>query len=392
MSKFSDMIAGIKMGRAEVQKKIAEIAGQDPDSMPGAENDKPVTVPNEDPEVNDGSMGPKSSRSTEGAGDDRKITAGDLFEAGEPVVTPEKKPLETADANAKEASAKNYANEILELIHGTQKKASAPEKAPANEAAAPEKKPEAPAKEAAAPEKKPEAPAKTDEAKEASLNLELTRDVLDKIACAMLADKEGVELAERVLAKQAGAEKAAEVMDYLAGQEQAAREYVAGQKAAEYMLYKRAQDLGAADADAAIAAMAAQAPEAAPADVPPPAPEAAPADVPPVDDEMLPEDAVAQVLLSQLESGNLTEQDLGEIVAELAAEEPEVAKELGIDLGVDEGATAAPSAEGASEAAPDDAEKAASVKKASAPKILKQAALVSKVAQAAKLLTVHLKK
>ena len=378
MSKFSDMIAGIKMGRAEVQKKIAEIAGQDPDSMPGAENDKPVTVPNEDPEVNDGSMGPKSSRSTEGAGDDRKITAGDLFEAGEPVVTPEKKPLETADANAKEASAKNYANEILELIHGTQKKASAPEKAPANEAAA--------------PEKKPEAPAKTDEAKEASLNLELTRDVLDKIACAMLADKEGVELAERVLAKQAGAEKAAEVMDYLAGQEQAAREYVAGQKAAEYMLYKRAQDLGAADADAAIAAMAAQAPEAAPADVPPPAPEAAPADVPPVDDEMLPEDAVAQVLLSQLESGNLTEQDLGEIVAELAAEEPEVAKELGIDLGVDEGATAAPSAEGASEAAPDDAEKAASVKKASAPKILKQAALVSKVAQAAKLLTVHLKK
>lgn len=380
MSKFSDMIAGIKKSREEVQRKIAEIAGQDPDSMPGAENDKPVTQPKEDPEVNDGSMGPKSSRDTEGAGDDRKITAGDLFESDEPIVTPEKKPLETDDANAKEAGVKNYANDILEMIHARQTA---------------EKKAEAPAAKPA--EKKPAAPAEKAE-KSANLNLELTRDVLDKIACAMLADKEGAELAERVLARQAGREKAAEVMDYLAGQEQAAREYMAGQQAAVAVLTKRAQDLGAADADAAMAAMAAAAPEAAPApeEVPPEA-APAPADVPAPEGDMLPEDAVAQVLLSQLANGNLTEGDLGEIVAELAAEEPEVAKELGLDLGVGEGegeAPAEPEAAPSAEAAPEDEEKEASAKKAAAkaPKIKKQAELVTKVAQAAKLLTVHLRK
>ena len=381
------MIEAIKLRKEAAAKKIAEITGEDPDSMPGAENDKPVEVPKEDPEVNDGSMGPKSSRDVEGAGDDRKITAGDLFEADEAVVVPEKKPLETDDANAKEAAANNQANDILRMIHESQtKKAAAPVK-PAPEPAKAQK---------AEPSKK-----------EASLNLELSTDILAKLACAMLAEEEGANLAERVLAKQAGQEKAAEVMDYLAGQEAAAREYIAGQQAAVAALTKRAQELGASDADAAIAAMAAESPEAVAAPA-----EAAPAPEAPAEGgDMLPEDAVAQVLLSQLASGDLTEEDLGEIVAELAAEEPEVAEELGLDLGVDEAgaedAGAPPSSETEAEpteekAAPEEEEeKAASAKKEAAAKkkpakakanISKKAELMTKVAQAAKLLTVHLKK
>lgn len=427
MATYSQMLKEVQAMTKRAQAKLAEISGEDPDNMPGAENDKDVTLPKEDPEVNDGSMGPKSTRSTEGKGDDRPITAGDLFESDESIVNPEEKPLETADANAKEASAqKDLVNDILSMIHGEQTKTAAAAKtAPAAKTAAAAK----PAKEA------PSKPAKKEEkaASTPDLRLELTTDILAKLACAMLAEKEGADLAEKVMAKQAGAKQASEVLDYIQGQEKAAEEYVAGQRAAveymqgqkaaaQYMRIKQAQDLGAADADAAIAAMAAQAPEEVPADVPADAPEEPAADVTPedaaaadaVDDgEMLPEDAVAQVLLSQLQSGDLTEDDLAEIVEELAAEEPEAAEDLGLDLGVDaatedaeapteggDDVSAEPEEEPAADEKAASAKKASKVKKASAKKnvkkqasvIEKRAALVRKVAAASKLLVAHLGK
>lgn len=391
MGTFSQMLKEARAMRKRAQEELSGITGDDPNSMPGAENDKPVELPKEDPEVNDGSMGPKSTRTTEGKGDDRPITAGDLFEADESIVTPEEKPLETADANAKEAGAKNYANDILAMIRGAQ----------TEEKTAEEKKPETKqaeaTKEEKVVEKKPEAK-KADEKSAAApqLNLELATDILAKLACAMIAEKEGSDLAEKVMAKQAGAAQAEEIMNYIAGQEKAAEEYIAGQRAAVAYIAKQAQDLGAADADAAIAAMGAPAPEAAPE-----AP-AAPAE----GGEMLPEDAVAEVLLSQLQNGNLTEEDLGEIVMELAEENPEVAEELGLDLGVDAApAEEAPAADKPAdgeaapveevEAEPSD-EKAAAAKKQAVKKacskVEKQAALMNKVAAASKLLVKHLGK
>ena len=122
------------------------------------------------------------------------------------------------------------------------------------------------------------------------------------------------------------------------------------------------------------------------------------------DEGMLPEDAVAEVLMSQLQSGDLTEDDLVEIVQELAADEPEVAEELGLDLGVGGGEPeAAPAEDGAAaepEAEPsEDAEKAASAKKKATKPVKKQAsfvekraALMSKIAVASKLLVAHLGK
>lgn len=404
MATYSQMLKEVQAMTKRAQAKLAEISGEDPDNMPGAENDKDVTLPKEDPEVNDGSMGPASTRSTEGKGDDRPITAGDLFESDESIVNPEEKPLETADANAKEASAKNNtANDILNLIHGAQTKKEEKKAEVKKEEKKDEKKAEA-KKPAAEPAKQPE---QKKEAATPGLNLELTTDVLAKLACAMLAEKEGADIAERVMAKQAGAEKAAEIMDYLAGQEKAAEEYMAGQRAAVAYVMKQAQDLGSADADAAIAAMAAEAPEAAPEEVAPaadaPAAEEDPAAA--ADEGMLPEDAVAEVLLSQLQSGDLTEDDLVEIVQELAAEEPAAAEELGLDLGVEGGEPeAAPAEDGAAaepEAEPaDDAEKAASAKKQTAKKpvkkqasfVEKRAALMSKIAVASKLLVAHLGK
>lgn len=387
MATYSQMLKEVQAMTKRAQAKLAEISGEDPDNMPGAENDKDVTLPKEDPEVNDGSMGPESTRSTEGKGDDRPITAGDLFESDESIVNPEEKPLETADANAKEASAKkNLANDILSLIHGEQSK---PAEKKAEEKKAEEKK--APAKPAKQAEQKKEAATP-------ELNLELTTDVLAKLACAMLAEKEGAEIAEKVMAKQAGADKAREIMDFVAGQEKAAEEYAAGQRAAVQYVIKKAQDLGAADADAAIEAMAAESPEAAAEeDVPVDevADEAA-AEPDGGDEEMLPEDAVAEVLMSQLQSGDLTEEDLAEIVEELAAEEPEVAEELGLDLGVDDAgaavadeAAAEPEAEPADEAAPAEA---ADEEKAASAKIQKKAELITKIAAASKLLVAHLGK
>ena len=182
------------------------------------------------------------------------------------------------------------ANEILQLVRTAQKTAAAP--APEKkEAAAPAKEPEknvatpAPEKKEAAapaaPEKKEAAapaPEKKDtpapETKEAGgLNMELTTDVMAKIAALIMSTEEGAKMAEDVMAKAAGAEAAQEAMAFLAlqselAEKQAAFEqgqadaqalidqqiYMAGVKAAEDKQSKEFFfKLGQAAADASMA-------------------------------------------------------------------------------------------------------------------------------------------
>ena len=77
------------------------------------------------------------------------------------------------------------------------------------------------------------------------LNMELTSDVLAKIAAVMLATEEGTKLAETTLAKAAGAEAAEKTLAFLRAQNELAQkqaEYEAGQRDAAALLAKMAQE------------------------------------------------------------------------------------------------------------------------------------------------------
>lgn len=77
------------------------------------------------------------------------------------------------------------------------------------------------------------------------LNMELTSDVLAKIAAVMLATEEGTKLAETTLAKAAGAEAAEKTLAFLRAQNELAQkqaEYEAGQRDAAEIIAKMAQE------------------------------------------------------------------------------------------------------------------------------------------------------
>ena len=77
------------------------------------------------------------------------------------------------------------------------------------------------------------------------LNMELTSDVLAKIAAVMLATEEGTKLAETTLAKAAGAEAAEKTLAFLRAQNELAQkqaEYEAGQRDAAELIAKMAQE------------------------------------------------------------------------------------------------------------------------------------------------------
>ena len=232
--------------RRMVATKQAEISGTPPSSLPGAEHDSPVPAAAKQPdsETRDGTMVPVSGLSASGAGDDSAITRGHALESDEAALAPDKKPAITEDANAKTAA--DLANEILALVHSAQKQAAAPAEkqaaAPAEkQAAAPaEKKPEIENKAATVD---PVAPAPDTVAKQAApektaggLNMELTTDVMAKIAAIVLSTEEGAALTEAILTKQAGATMANETLDFLAEQSELAEKhaaYEAGVKDAE---------------------------------------------------------------------------------------------------------------------------------------------------------------
>lgn len=268
----------------EKQLKVAEeqqsqnITGQAPESIPGSEHDKPAPAEAQKPDENvkDETAGGEATRTVEGAqpGSDNKPLEPQLLEANEPVLTPEKKPLDSADANAKEASANSIISFVLEKTKAqpAQKQAAAPAApapAPAPATAAPAQKQAAPAPAPAAPAAQA-APAKKDDGEKSASTperLQLDTGILAKIAAHMLADEEGAQMVEYVLSKKAGAEFAQKTMGALRKESEyfdAQRaEFEKGAQAAEEALQEEA---GANDVDALIDDAAAQAGEGAPAE------------------------------------------------------------------------------------------------------------------------------
>lgn len=250
--------------RRMMAEKQASITGQDPSTIPGAEHDGKVPESDKQPdkEVVDGTEAPGSSYRIDGADDKGDAGSQHTVDAGESVLEPEKKPLITSDANAKVAGADDspaaLANEILGLVHSFQKRASAPKTT--TPAAAPG---------TAAPSTA--APAQKSADNAAGLDLELTTEVMAKIAALVLSTEEGAEMVEHVLSKTAGAEAMHDTMNFLAHQSaeaekvaaahtMGARERIAG------LLEKRAADneamwlykLGQDAADASVDAIAAE--------------------------------------------------------------------------------------------------------------------------------------
>lgn len=310
------MTSNVKMILDEVNAriKLAEAkTAEDPsnfDSFPGAENDKavPAETKEPDPEVKD--EGPASRTEVSGAepGSDVPLQQDHLYEADEPVLTPEKKPAESDDANAKEAAANpdvtKVASDILNIIKSNMAKKPAAEKTaaakPAEKTAA-AKAPEAKAPEAKAPEKKAEN-------KEKDM-ISLGNKILDKIASARMAKQAGAndaaELVKAASEYNRGAADATaliqKIAQALAAEEAAAQGADAGAGAAP-----TPEEMGAADAEAGIA-------DAAAAD------EAAAAAGEGGDEKVTPEEVV-EAVQELVQEGQISEEDAASVVSELGAD------------------------------------------------------------------------
>jgi len=214
---------------------------------------KPLITDDADAEPPSDGSGTPSQAKNPGGGDDSPMTREHALEADESALEPIKKPLLSDDIDAKEAADQptaKLANDILTDIRAFQSQqkaattdtdqvADAPEKAAdvpesvdldisavLTEAGV-EVTPEVADKIAAA--LKPAEAGKADEAVDATeakqadgLNLELTTDVLAKIAAHILSTTEGAEYVEGVLAKEAGAAECNEILSFLADQSDAA--------------------------------------------------------------------------------------------------------------------------------------------------------------------------
>ena len=259
------MTTNIKMILDEVNAriKLAEAkTAEDPsnfDNFPGAEHDVAADPQHKKPDQEVKQEGPASRTEATGAepGSDAKVNQDHLYEADEPVLTPEKKPAVTADANAKAASAassedvEKVASDILSILKvAIAKKASA--KSDNKEAAC------GSAKKCETKDENKEKEGKAmkncgtgAKCKTAAERIALTGSILDKIAEARkdLATKQ----AAAADYKQGVADAEALIMK-LAQAAQAAQDFQAAQAA---------QEAGAADAEAALADAAAQDAQAA---------------------------------------------------------------------------------------------------------------------------------
>lgn len=373
------------------ERESENITGQDPDSMPGAENDKPIPAgaTKDDPKVKDDTINNTDARNLDGAkpGSDAPVVEQGL-EASESVLNPDKKPLDTADANAKEASdlGNSLIKTILETKQAAQKKAAAP--APAAKA------PEAQTQKQAAPADK----------------ISVDMAMLAKIAAITLADEEGQLAVQSALTKRAGAEFAAEVLDTLEKRAAEQAAFEKGAQDAEAMIGDAQEAQGAADAEAALAdAGAAEGADAAaveggdaedgvgdeldegaslddfsPEEVAEAvqemaqdgqiSPEDAQAVIEAIQEQAgeqgeaddLSEEELAEQLQAAVDNGQLTEEDLQNVIQELSeggADEGAV-NELAGDVGAEGGDAGIDPTE--AEEPADEGEKAASAKKASA--------------------------
>ena len=309
------MTSNVKMILDEVNAriKLAEAkTAEDPsnfDSFPGAENDKPVSAETKKPDPEVKEEGPASRTEVTGAepGSDAPVQQDHLYEADEPVLTPEKKPAESDDANAKEASANpdvtKVATDILSIIKGAMAKKAAAKPAEAKKAGKPEEK-TAEAKKADKPEEKTAEAKKADkpEEKTAAAPVSKTTKPEKKAENNMISLEQKIldKIASVRMAKQAGANDAAALI-------KAANDYNRGAQDAVALLTKLAQDAGmqtpeeagAADAEAGIADAAAAAGDAGAAD-----------------EQVTPEE-VAQAVGELVQEGQISEEDAAELIGQI---------------------------------------------------------------------------
>lgn len=398
---------GSIMDELDAFQKQAQASLEGIDSMPGSENDKPIPAgaTNPDPKVKDPTIDQPAERTLSGAqsGSDFPANTINETEAGQPALTPEKKPLDTADANAKTAAA---GNSIVEFILKT-KKENAEKKAA-----------EATAKTAApvAPTAQPAPPAEKKAAPDAG-TIKLDMALMAKIAAITLADEEGQQAVQAAIAKRAGAEFAEEIFDVLekkAAEAEAEAQFIKGAQDAEAMIGDLQEAQGAEDAEAMLGgagdAAAAEAGAAgAEGDIPMSEEEAAAAlqdysadeIVQAVNDlatdgtipadqaqyiidsvtqaagaegspEDISEEDVAEALIQAVESGDMTPEQ-AQAVAEGVSEgggDPEADQALMNDV-------SSAGAEGGEAAAAAEAEKAASVKEAAEKRAAFKAQLVA---------------
>ena len=186
------------MAQKKAQYGKEALVGEDPNSLPGAEHTRNAPKEDEkpDPEVNDKTMGPASSRDTSGAGDDSPVTRGQAEKTDELPDAKEKKPL--IDTESKSAK---LANDIIAQIRDFKK--------------ALDEGGDKPKKEAAVPAEGEEEGTPAEKTAKKSDSVELTQEVLAKMAAIALSYEEGQEFMEQILEKHAGAEQAAEVMSFL---------------------------------------------------------------------------------------------------------------------------------------------------------------------------------
>lgn len=207
--------AAVAEKRASFDTRIkSAMAGKDPSSYPGAEHDSPDDQDKKtDPEVGD--WLPSGVHDTSGAGDNNPLTFGHVTDSTQsPPEAGNGKPLVTADANAKTAAqSTDLLNRIREYQLG--KVATA---APAAS------KTRTPA---------PKVPTADREKVATGFNLQLTQDVLAKMAAYALATEEGVQFMEAMLSKQAGAAAAAEMLDFITDQNDTLDKQAAFQQGAE---------------------------------------------------------------------------------------------------------------------------------------------------------------
>lgn len=195
------------------------LAGDDPASMPGSEHDStpPAGSTNADAEVADKTMGPKSTRSAEGGGDDSATTRGHATDATEGEVPPAK-PLISGDADAKAANCAKIGNDIMADIRAWRKGAAPKVEAPKVEAPKVAAAPKVEAPKAAAP--KVAAPVEGNkESTAGGLNMQLTEKVLAKIAAICLSYEDSASAVAAALEKHAGTVEADEILGFLAEQD-----------------------------------------------------------------------------------------------------------------------------------------------------------------------------
>jgi len=303
MTKVADIL---KETRAFVESKQASafsekqgLAGQDPNTYPGAEHDKPVDSSSmqPDPGANQDVNSPEGAYSAKGAKPANQKEQGSALEATDPPpVSVKKEPAVSSDAMAGPkgggsvgdqpvAKHAELANDLLSAVKKAQDAKTASDDAPAEgegepaPAATPAEGEPAPAEGEgegeAAPAEGEAAPAEGEGEKEASAKgkgdgegepekkaegnqseLELTQDVLAKIASALLSTEDGWELVENGLSKVAGAEAARETMTFLQQEEEDLQKqalYAQGQADAEALIKQAIWQAGydAAQAQAA---------------------------------------------------------------------------------------------------------------------------------------------